>query len=64
MSKNQLTHSIAVELRKLNEVIDMKIVRGQAYRAEARRHKELLSRLNRANRERSFFGAFRMASFL
>jgi hypothetical protein len=64
MSKNQLAHSISVELRKLNEVIDMKIIRGLSYRAEARRHKHLLTKLNQANRQRSFFSGLSFASFL
>lgn len=64
MSKNQLAHSIAVELRKLNEAIDMKIVRGLSYRSEASRNKKLLGKLKEVNRQRPFFSAFGFASFL
>ncbi|MEN9649420.1 MAG: hypothetical protein RL094_387 [Candidatus Parcubacteria bacterium] len=47
MSKGQIKTAIEVELRKLNETIDMKIVRGLSYRQEARRHKTLLAQARR-----------------
>lgn len=44
MSERQYHKSIESELRLLNVVIDKKIVSGLDYRAEARRHKELLKK--------------------
>ncbi len=38
---------IKVEINWLNRLIDQKILRGQDYRVEARRHKQLLSKLAR-----------------
>lgn len=42
MSTQQLAHVIEVELNKLNEMIDMKIIQGQPYKKEARHHRFLL----------------------
>ncbi|OGZ45755.1 MAG: hypothetical protein A3C84_00330 [Candidatus Ryanbacteria bacterium RIFCSPHIGHO2_02_FULL_48_12] len=33
------------EIKKLNRLIDQKIIRGESYRSESRRHKELVHRL-------------------
>jgi hypothetical protein len=41
------------ELDKLNERIDKKIVKGQRFDAEAKRHKELLATLHRIEGESS-----------
>jgi len=46
MSKHQIEKSARVELAKLNEVIDWKIIKGLSYKREAQRHKFLLSRLS------------------
>lgn len=50
MSKSQIKSAIEGELRRLNETIDMKIVRGLSYREEARRHKALLSQARQLRR--------------
>lgn len=42
MTRHQFTKNIHKELRTLNERIDYKILRGQAYSQESKRHKELL----------------------
>lgn len=47
MSKHALSKEIQRELAKLNDAIDRKIVRGQSFVREARRHKELLCTLRR-----------------
>lgn len=47
MSKHTLTKEIQREIARLNDTIDRKIVRGKSYRNEARRHKTLLSELQR-----------------
>jgi hypothetical protein len=46
MSTNQYKNVILRELEKLNERIDLKILRGKPYRELAHRHKSLLSQLN------------------
>ena len=45
MSKFILEKKIQTELKKINDVIDLKIVRGIPYRREALRHRFLLNRL-------------------
>lgn len=57
MSKNQFKHNVDRELKKLNETIDMKILRGVSYRYEARKHKALLSQSRRVSRQQ-WFGKF------
>jgi hypothetical protein len=47
MSKARTIQVIREEIRRLNEEIDMKIIRGLSYRNEARRHKLLASQLAR-----------------
>jgi hypothetical protein len=43
MSKITLAHNLRKEIKKLNREIDMKIIKGLPYKAEARRHKFLVS---------------------
>ena len=50
MSKFILEKKIQNELRKLNAVIDTKIVKGISYRREALRHRFLLNRLSDLHR--------------
>lgn len=45
MSKQNFEKSLKKELRVLNEIIDMKIVRGLSYASEAKRHKFVLASL-------------------
>ncbi|MDB5259302.1 MAG: hypothetical protein JWO73_510 [Candidatus Taylorbacteria bacterium] len=47
MSKAKTVQIIRAEIKRLNEDIDMKIIRGLSYRNEARRHKSLISQLAR-----------------
>jgi len=54
MSKFVLEKKIQVELRKINEVIDFKIIQGQSYRREALRHRFLLNRLGDLHRLSKF----------
>jgi len=55
MSKYQLQHSIREELRRVNEIIDRKIVEGASYMRESKRHKKLLRELTQL-RGGSFWG--------
>lgn len=50
MSKNKLINTIHAEIDKLNEIIDLKIIKGQPYTKEARHHKFLLTQLTQAIR--------------
>ena len=45
MTKHKTITTINKEINKINEEIDMKIIQGLAYRAEARRHKTLIQKL-------------------
>ena len=46
MSKQTLEKTLKRELEILNDVIDHKIIKGQSYAREARRHKFILSQLS------------------
>jgi hypothetical protein len=52
MSKHQAIKAIRTEVSRLNQEIDLKIIRGLSYSKEARRHKLLMSQLYRLSRER------------
>lgn len=45
MSKFILEKKIKSELSRINDIIDVKIVKGMSYRREALRHRFLLNRL-------------------
>jgi len=57
MGTIQLAHNIRKEIKKLNKEIDLKIIKGLPYRAEARRHKFLVSQFYGfyENTKRSWF---------
>jgi hypothetical protein len=62
MSKHQIVKELRREISKLNRIIDLAIIRGVSYRDEARRHKFLVSQLNRLQpRRRSVFSMFQFA---
>ncbi len=50
MTKYKTITTIKKEINKINEEIDLRIIKGLAYRAEARRHKILLEKLRRDTR--------------
>jgi len=45
MSKSTLIQEIRKEINNLNDVIDLKIIRGLSYKNEARRHRFLVAQL-------------------
>ncbi len=47
MSKQQTIRTIRAEIDRLNQDIDLKIIRGVSYRRESQRHKFLMSQLAR-----------------
>lgn len=55
MSSNTFKKAIEQELRKLNEEIDSKIVKGLSYMKESKRHKALLRQLNSFKRHTNLF---------
>jgi len=63
MSKITLEKTIREELTKLNDMIDMKILRGLPYRREALRHRFLLARLHDMHRVPRLYVS-RMGRFL
>ncbi len=57
MSKYRLSKIIQAEINKLNEVIDLKIIRGLSYKQEARRHKFLVNQLRHLQKTEAFRAA-------
>ncbi len=55
MSHEQYIKILQVELQKVNEEIDRKIIQGEIYRNEAKKHRMLLDRM-RKHAKKSFFG--------
>ncbi|MDE2041111.1 MAG: hypothetical protein KGI59_01855 [Patescibacteria group bacterium] len=49
MSKHQTKKIIRAEIERLNQEIDLRIIRGVSYRREARRHRFLMTQLARLN---------------
>ena len=58
MSKHQAIRTIRAEIDRLNQEIDLRIIRGVSYRREALRHKFLMAQLARlAPRVSNWFGS-------
>ncbi len=64
MSKNKLVYSIHDELKRLNEQIDFKIIKGQSYAKEARLHRKLRSQISQVRRSAWLARSFGFVSFL
>ena len=64
MSKEKLAKTLSSEIKEINEVIDMKVIRGLSYRTEAKRHKLLVRMLQDVNRRIQLRGSWSFASFL
>lgn len=54
MSQKQYIKTVEREMKRINRIIDIKILRGEEYRKEARDHKLLLKKMRFYNRQ-SFF---------
>ena len=50
MNKGTSVRMVQCELKKVNQIIDYKILHGMPYRKEAQYHKSLLNRLNSLTR--------------
>ena len=55
MSKHQAKRAIRAEIERLNQEIDLKIIRGVSYKREAVRHKFLMRQLSMLSRAHSFW---------
>lgn len=51
MSKNRLIKTIQNQIEKVNDTIDVKIIKGESYKKEAAQHKFLLTCLRNAQLE-------------
>ena len=58
MSKFILEKKIQTELKKINSIIDVKIIEGVSYRREALRHRFLLNRLSDLHRLSKFHSSW------
>lgn len=58
MSKNKILTTIQKELSRINEEIDLKILKGESYYREARKHKLLISQLRHVNNSQRSFNLF------
>jgi len=54
MTREHFTKRAEEEIENLNEVIDMKIIKGISYKSEAKRHKFLLSKIGNTTRVQTF----------
>jgi len=62
MSKHQIVRSLRQEIKKINRIIDQKIIQGKSYYQESRRHKFLMSQLKHLSPQGS--GLFSGMSFV
>ncbi len=56
MTPQQYKKVLAAEIKKLNQRIDYKILRGEQYHDDSRRHRELLRKLRRQRRKQGILG--------
>jgi hypothetical protein len=64
MRRMTFMFSIRKEINKINDRIDKKIVKGETYERESRRHRELVLQLRRLESEASLARTLSLASFL
>lgn len=65
MSKHQAIKTIRAEIERLNQDIDLRIIRGVPYRRQALRHKFLMGQLSRlAPKRTSWLGAGLVSLFV
>ncbi len=64
MRRMTFMFSIRKEINKINKRIDQKIVKGESYDREARRHKDLVVQLRKLESEASLARTLSLASFL
>jgi hypothetical protein len=54
MTRENFTKKAQEEIENLNQVIDMKIIKGVSYRNEAKRHRFLMSKIGNTTRIQTF----------
>ncbi len=54
MTREQYIHTLKYQLEQLNKEIDIKIIKGETYTDQARKHKILLSKM-RTHGAKNFF---------
>lgn len=64
MRRMTFMFSIRKEINKINRRIDQKIIKGESYDREARRHKDLVVQLRKLESEASLARTLSLASFL
>lgn len=60
MTQHKYIKEMERELKKVNEIIDFKILHGFGYREETRIHKKLLNQLSSLRRHKTKFNLFSM----
>jgi hypothetical protein len=60
MTQHKYVKEMERELKKVNEIIDFKILHGFGYREETRIHKKLLNQLSSFRRQKTKFNLFSM----
>ncbi len=65
MTREQYIHTLRYQLEQLNKEIDFKIIKGETYAGEAKKHKVLLNQM-RAHGAKNFFSKLSslLASFV
>lgn len=61
MSKHQALRTVRMEIDRLNQEIDLRIIKGVSYRRESLRHKFLMAQLARLSPRKSLFSMFSFA---
>jgi hypothetical protein len=56
MTPHQYKRLLATELNRINQRIDFKIMRGERYSDDSKRHRELLRKFQRQKRKQGFLG--------
>jgi hypothetical protein len=64
MRKMTIMFAIRRELNSINKRIDFKIIKGESYEKESRKHKNLMLQLRRLESEASLARTFSLASFM
>jgi len=54
MSQREYLKTVEKEIQRINRIIDLKILRGEEYKREARDHKLLLKKVRFYNRQNFF----------
>ncbi len=58
MSQQKYVREMERELKKVNEIIDFKILHGYGYKVERQRHKKLLNQIGSLRRHKPRFNFF------